>query len=369
MCSDNESFDDESYNEDDDDGDDDDQDMSCTDESDFDDSCNESNNDFFKKPKNDLKNDKYVPPGKRAQSSANAASSLKSKKVRFSDAMTSEDEADPNDYENNEITTTSSGEESSDEKSLTKSGLKEDIYGRLVDKKGNVVKSEKYVPPAQRLKTLLENSSTNANRKLTNLSKQLNGLLNRLSTANMHSISNQIIQLFYSNQHTRYDLIETLFNLFNSSLIRRENLSPINLLIEHAALVAILSANIGVELGANFLQKFSSILHKELTSSNEASFSIENKTLDNLILFLCQLYNFKLFSSSLISDLLSDFLVENLSMASSSDADVVRVEKSIDLILLVLRCVGFSLRKEDPVALKNMIVKLQVGMEIVQINS
>lgn len=34
-------------------------------------------------------------------------------------------------------------------------------------------------------------------------------------------------------------------------------------------------------------------------------------------------------------------------------------EKRIELILVILRSVGFSLRKDDPMALKSLILKLQ----------
>jgi nucleolar MIF4G domain-containing protein 1 len=34
-------------------------------------------------------------------------------------------------------------------------------------------------------------------------------------------------------------------------------------------------------------------------------------------------------------------------------------EKEVQLILLILRSVGFSLRKDDPLALKELILKLQ----------
>ena len=234
-------------------------------------------------------------------------------------------------------------------------GLKEDIYGRFVDKSGNVVKTEKYVPPAQRLKQLLESSTSEQSAKVIKLNKILNGLLNRLSTANMHSIINQITQMFYSNEYSRFDLIETLNNLFTSSLINSLTLTPIRLLIEHAALISILSSNIGVELGANLLQKFCNRLNTELNT--DESYKIENKSLDNILLFICNLYHFKLFSSSLLNDLLSDYLIENLDESKSKETN--KIEKTVDLILLILRSVGFSLRKDDPVALKDIIIKLQ----------
>lgn len=96
---------------------------------------------------------------------------------------------------------------------------------------------------------------------------------------------------------------------------------------------------------------------------------LENKELDNLILGLSQLYNFKVnkmvyssnlfelliifikiflqvFHASLLYEILNKFL-DNLS------------EKSIDCILVVLRNVGGVLRKEDPSALKAFIQNAQ----------
>ena len=170
-----------------------------------------------------------------------------------SEMEASENDEDIEDSDLDEITK----EEIEDKKvanQLKKKGIKEDIYGRLVDKKGEIVKNEKYIPPAQRLQKLLDNSSTASSIKLAKLSKQLNGLLNRLSTANIHSISNQIIQMFYSNQFTRFELIETIYTLLNNGLIGAIAVTPIRLLVEHAALVVILSANIGIELGKSLFR-------------------------------------------------------------------------------------------------------------------
>ncbi len=224
----------------------------------------------------------------------------------------------------------------------------------MVNKKGAIVQSEKYVPPAQRLQQLLEKSEPESNLKLARLNKQLNGLFNRLSTANIHSISNQIIQMFYSNQFTRHELIETIHSLLTNSLIIPNNISPIRLIVEHAALTVILSANIGIELGANILQKFCMKINENL--SIDEFVNVDNKALDNLILLICNFYNFKLISSNLILDLLDQKLVEMIVYDEKSSHD--QLEKLIDLILLIFRCVGFSLRKDSPIVLKDLIIKL-----------
>lgn len=230
------------------------------------------------------------------------------------------------------------------------SELKEDIYGRLVDKKGNIVKTEKYVPPAQRLENLLKQSNSENSVQLQRLHKQINGLFNRLSTSNIVSILNQIVQMVYSNQYTRYDIMETIYNLIDNSIIKSNCMTPHRLIVEHAALISALTTSVGVELGANLLQRLCQKLNKNL--SDPIYFNVENKTFDNLILFLSNLYHFKLFSSNLLIDLLSENLLELIDMDE-------KLEKIIDLILLILRSVGFSLRKDAPIQLKDLVIKLQ----------
>ena len=92
---------------------------------------------------------------------------------------------------------------------------------------------------------------------------------------------------------------------------------------------------------------------------------VENKTLDNLILLICNLYNFKLFSSNLLIDLLNEKLIEALKINEATN-ETPHLEKIVDLILLIFRCVGFSLRKDNPVQLKDLIVKLHNRINILR---
>lgn len=61
---------------------------------------------------------------------------------------------------------------------------------------------------------------------------------------------------------------------------------------------------------------------------------------------IAQLYNFKVFDAKLMYEIL-------IKLAEGFD------EKCIECILHVLRSVGFALRKDDPIALKNLILNLQ----------
>jgi len=96
---------------------------------------------------------------------------------------------------------------------------------------------------------------------------------------------------------------------------------------------------------------------------DEKFLNIENKTIDNVVLLLCNFYNFKLFSANLLLDLLEKL---GEMVAYKEAADATRLEKVIDIILLIFRCVGFSIRKDSPVALRDFIVKLHLKINSVK---
>uniref|UniRef100_A0AAR5QBH3 MI domain-containing protein n=1 Tax=Dendroctonus ponderosae TaxID=77166 RepID=A0AAR5QBH3_DENPD len=218
----------------------------------------------------------------------------------------------------------------------------EDIYGRLRSSDGSVLenKSNKYIPPAIRAKMEASGSDDKKHKeKIDRLKKQLKGLLNRLAESNMNSIASQIETLYMSN--SRNDMSETLTSLIITSLIDTVS-TPERLLIEHILLIAILHANVGTEVGAHFLQNVAQKFDFHLNSSDD----VQNKSLDNTVNVLAQLYNFKVFDAKLLYEILHK-LAENFE------------EKNVECILHILRSVGFGLRKDDPLALKTLILELQ----------
>ncbi|CAH1108463.1 unnamed protein product [Psylliodes chrysocephalus] len=223
-------------------------------------------------------------------------------------------------------------------------GTWEDIYGRLRAKDGTVITKSttqsKYIPPAMREQmNKSQPEDKKRQEKLNRLKKQLKGLLNRLAESNMHGIATQIEELYMNN--SRNDMNDTLTNLIMDSLVT-EVLSPERLLIEHVVLLTVLHANVGTEVGAHFLQR----IVRNFDESLHAAHEVENKTLDNAVRIIAQLYNFKLFDSKLIYEVLRK-------LAGGFK------EKDVECILHVLRMVGFGLRKDDPLALKDLILELQ----------
>ncbi|KAI0224685.1 Nucleolar MIF4G domain-containing protein 1 [Lamellibrachia satsuma] len=96
--------------------------------------------------------------------------------------------------------------------------------------------------------------------------------------------------------------------------------------------------------GAVFLQIWAERFHS-LYEQQKGVVS-EGKELDNLLVLLAQLCNFKVVHSLLLFDVI-DRLVDNFA------------EKDIELLLVILKNAGFTLRREDAGALKAAILKIQ----------
>ncbi|XP_011868347.1 PREDICTED: nucleolar MIF4G domain-containing protein 1 [Vollenhovia emeryi] len=238
-------------------------------------------------------------------------------------------EADEDEAINEELDDSNAPEQSDDE------SLWEDIYGRQRDKEGNIV-SKKYVPPARRI---TNNDNPSDGEKVRRLERQVKGVLNRLAEQNMHTIANQVEEMYMSN--SRNDMNVMLSKLMMENIITPV-LTPDRLVCEHMMLIAILHANVGTEVGAHFLLTIVKKLHHML----EESHCVENKELDNIILMISHLYNFKVYGHRLLYQILEKLAAKF-------------TEKEIELILLTLRTVGFQLRKDDPIALKGLIINLQ----------
>lgn len=96
----------------------------------------------------------------------------------------------------------------------------------------------------------------------------------------------QIEEMYMTN--SRNNMNNVLSELVIESLVSHV-LTPDRLISEHMMLIAILHANIGIEVGANFLEK----LIKQFVEMMEKLQDVANKELDNIVLMISHLYNFK----------------------------------------------------------------------------
>ncbi|KAM8823688.1 nucleolar MIF4G domain-containing protein 1 [Spinachia spinachia] len=186
----------------------------------------------------------------------------------------------------------------------------------------------KYVPPHLR-------GAGDEKRKaeLEKLKRNVKGLMNRLTEPNMASISGQLEELYMSR--SRKDMNDTLTEVLLAACVT-PSLMPDRLLMEHVLLVSIVHHAVGIEVGAHFLE---SVVRRFDGVYNNPT---ESKECENLVAIVGHLYNFQVVHSVLIFDILKRFVG-------------AFTEKDIELVLSVLRNVGFALRKDDALALKELI--------------
>lgn len=88
--------------------------------------------------------------------------------------------------------------------------------------------------------------------------------------------------------NSRNNMNEVMSKLMMESIVAPV-ITPDRLVAEHMMLIAILHANVGTEVGAHFLLS----LVKRLDEMMKTPQDVENKELDNIILMISHLYNFK----------------------------------------------------------------------------
>ncbi|XP_058390128.1 nucleolar MIF4G domain-containing protein 1 isoform X1 [Diceros bicornis minor] len=194
---------------------------------------------------------------------------------------------------------------------------------------------EKYIPPHMRRAE--ETVDAQKKEELERLKRHIKGLINRLSEPNVASISGQLEELYMA--HSRKDMNDTLTGILMSACAPGTPV-PSRLVMEHVLLVSILHHTVGIEVGAHFLE---AVVRKFDDVYKNGS---EGKECDNLFTIIAHLYNFHVVQSLLIFDILKKLIGSF-------------TEKDIELILLMLKNVGFSLRKDDALSLKELIAETQ----------
>ncbi|KAI0775209.1 ARM repeat-containing protein [Trametes elegans] len=207
----------------------------------------------------------------------------------------------------------------------------------------------KYVPPHLRKRAEAENGQmSEAQLKLT---KQLKGLLNRMSEQNIASIVDGIEEVYRNNR--RHDVTETITKLVVDGISSHSMLLD-QYVVLHAALVSALHKLIGIEFAAFFVQHVVACYDKHFAALNDPNQPNPNSTTtgtdeppgkecSNLVVLLSELYNFQVISSVLMYDVIRTLL----------DGDLT--EFKVELLLKVARNSGQQLRQDDPTALKSII--------------
>ncbi|KAH9903026.1 MIF4G-domain-containing protein [Cubamyces lactineus] len=209
-----------------------------------------------------------------------------------------------------------------------------------------VANGSKYVPPHLRRQAAAEEGQTSeAQIKLT---KQLKGLLNRMSEQNIASIVDGVEEIYRNNR--RHDVTETLTKLIIDGISSHSMLLD-QYVVLHAAFVSALHKLIGIEFAAFFVQHvvasydthFAALKDTATSATAPSDDEPIGKECSNLVVLLSELYNFQVIASILMYDVIRALL----------DGDLT--EFKVELLLKVTRNSGQQLRQDDPTALKSIV--------------
>ncbi|KAG1709249.1 hypothetical protein DVH05_019895 [Phytophthora capsici] len=263
-------------------------------------------------------------------------------------------------------------EESEEEKEPEKESVvvEEDIYGRPVIKSSDGTKKPSaYLPPHLRRKLQAEAEAAAAaaatekvkpsqmdEQAMRELTRRINGQLNRISESNMESIALEMEKIYRSNGRSLVNEI-LLEKLLQTTCHPRQVMAP--LIKVGGALVAALYHSVGSEVGGFFVEKMVRKLidsveeeKKQLSESADTQHNEDDdsgrtsKVPVNLLLFVVMLYNFGVVHCTLVYDLFRSFV----DSFSSTD---------IELIHQLLKIGGAQLRADDADALRQMVAAVQ----------
>ncbi len=157
----------------------------------------------------------------------------------------------------------------------------------------------KYVPPS------LRDADESKSEEMRRLRRKIQGLLNRMSEANLVSILGDVEKLYRDNprQHVSSTLLDLLMGLLCDPTSLQDTF-----IILHAGFIAAIYKIIGMDFGAQAIQKIDEEFVKHYKS--EAGGNSKEKRSINLMSLLSELYNFQVIGSSLIYDFIRFFLEE-----------------------------------------------------------
>lgn len=191
----------------------------------------------------------------------------------------------------------------------------------------------KYIPPALRAPP---SSDAEA---LSRLRRQIQGLFNRLSEANILTILRDI-EVIYQNNPRGYvntTLVDLLIGMLSDPSALLDTF--LNL---HAGFIAAIYKVIGPDFGAQMVERIVSEFDRHYENNKNGT----GKQVTNLISAVAELYTFQVVGSNIVFDYIRFFLEE-------------LTEINTELLLRIVRAAGPQLRQDDPSSLKDIVVLLQ----------
>lgn len=197
----------------------------------------------------------------------------------------------------------------------------------------NAAPTTKYVPPA------LRGPPSSDAEALMRLKRQIQGLINRLSEANILTILKEIEKIYATNPrgYVNTTLIDLLIDMLSDPSALLESF-----IILHAGFIAAVYKVIGPDFGAQIVERIVSEFDRHYQPNKDGI----GKHTTNIMSVVSELYTFQVIGSNIVFDYVRVFLDE-LS------------EINTELLLRIVRAAGPQLRQDDPTALKDIVVLLQ----------
>jgi nucleolar MIF4G domain-containing protein 1 len=236
----------------------------------------------------------------------------------------------------------------------------EDIYGKTVDsdaKNGN--EASRYVPPHLRKKQLVDDDEDDQEKRRM-VTRSLNSALNRLSEDTLISVAQQVAGIYSSNATQLVH--EQVWKNAKGACVELPMLMTGLIPVYTACLTGVhLQTGDTVQVGEAILEyvvvemwqqlenwRKTSPSDKDDNDDDDKTFQkeIKSKHICNLILILSYLYNYNVVHCSLMYDVIRH-LIDKFS------------EVDIECLLILLSHCGRSLRSDDPLALKEIVLLVQ----------
>ncbi|KAJ1881552.1 suppressor of glycerol defect, partial [Kickxella alabastrina] len=207
----------------------------------------------------------------------------------------------------------------------------------------------KYIPPSLRRK-----EAEAEDERIAAIRKALQGQLNRLSESNIEGIITQVEALY--QKYPRHHVTDVLGDLILQAIRSRTHMLD-SFLYVNAALVGAVYRAVGLEPIAHMVQKlmeefekyfsqgqadFIASKEKDTSGEDEGGEFSTGKECQNLSVFIAELYNFQVISCQLVYDVIRMCI---------TDIN----EFTAELLLKVIRISGVQLRRDDPLALKEIV--------------
>lgn len=184
-----------------------------------------------------------------------------------------------------------------------------------------------------------------------NVEAKSRGLINRLAAQTMPFVTSEFEKLYSTNSRSMIDTI--IFNHIESSIIKSHAIAKRKLVAELMLLVSYLDLRVSHGIAGFTVHRFLERFEKLYKNCSDHS----DKSTDNILYCVVNLYVIGLLSANVIFEIANRLCRDDFG------------PKSVELLLLIFKSVGFQLRKDNPSAMRQLILAAQTKCEQIKSKS